>query len=143
MTKLLTLIEAMDYMGQLGEEIIESYDTGAEGKPVDDIIDELLALQRKATPVTKGTIGVSGTRALSITDQSLLVILLQLQGTVGGFMYVDNDRKLQWPTDIGEDKGQQIRYRKNLIGITRDIDYGGYCTKLHPKSSDEEFITLP
>jgi len=137
-----TTVETDGLMTQLSEEIIESYDTGTDGKAVEDIIDDLLAFQRKATKITKGTISVSGTRGLTITNRSIQAALLQLQENVGGYMYVDNDRVLQWPTTIGEDKGQQIRYRKNLIGITRDIDYGGYCTKLHPISSDESLSSI-
>lgn len=137
-----TEVKTDGLMSQLGEEVIESYDTGTDGKAVEDIIDDLLAFQRKATQITKGTIAVTGTRALGVTDRTILAAFLQLQESMGGFMYVDNDRKLQWPTTIGEDKGQQIRYRKNLIGITRDIDYGGYCTKLHPIGSNESLSDI-
>ncbi|GAH00919.1 unnamed protein product, partial [marine sediment metagenome] len=139
-----TEVKTDGLMAQLSEEIIESYDTTTDGKAVEDIIDDLLAFQRKATKITKGTISVIGTRGLNITNRSIQAVLLQLQESVGGYMYVDNDRKLQWLTTVGENKGQQIRYRKNLRGITRDIDYGGYCTKLHPTSSDEKLsdITL-
>jgi len=118
-------------MTQLGEEVIESYDTGEDGAPVATIITALLAFQRKDTKITEGTIAVTGTRAISITNRSILSVLLQLQESIGGYMYVDTDRQLQWPTSIGADTGQQIRYKKNLMGITRDIDYNGYCTKLH------------
>ena len=135
-------VQADGLMVQLGEEIIESYDTGESGAAVDDLIIDILAFQRKATQITKGTISVTGTRALSITNRSILSVLLQLQESIGGYMYVDTDRKLQWPTTIGEDKGQQIRYRKNLIGITKDIDYSGFCTKLHPASSDESLSDI-
>ena len=137
-----TRVNTDGLMSQLSEEIIESYDTGASGKAVEDIIDDLLAFQRKATQITKGTISVAGTRGLEVTNQTIQTALLQLQESIGGYMSVDNDRKLQWPTTIGEDKGQQIRYRKNLTGITRDIDYGGYCTKLHPSSSEESLSDL-
>jgi len=139
-----TEVKTDGLMTQLSEEVIESYDTGTDGKAVEDIIDDLLAFQRKATKITKGTISVIGTRTLKVDDRTIQAALLQLQESMGGYMYVDNNRALQWPTTIGEDKGQQIRFRKNLIGITRDIDYGGYCTKLHPVGGDEKLsdITL-
>jgi len=138
---IITEIETDGLMARLGEEIIESYDTGSSGKAVEDIVDDLLAFQRKATKITKGTISVTGTRGLSITNQTILMALLQLQESIGGYMYVDNNRALQWATSIGEDKGQQVRYRKNLVGITRDIDYGGYCTKLHPTGGGSESLS--
>lgn len=139
---IITEVKTDGLMAQLGEEVIESYDTGSGGKAVSAIIDDLLAFQRKSTKITKGTITASGTRGLSIVNRSILSALLQLQEAVGGYMYVDTNRVLQWPTSIGEDKGQQIRYRKNLVGIERDIDYGGYCTKLHPQSSDESLSDI-
>lgn len=128
-------------MSQLGEEVIESYDTGAGGKPVELIVDDLLAFQRKATKITKGTISVGGTMALAIVNWTILTALLHLQEGVGGYMFVDNDRALQWPTTIGENKGQQIRYRKNLLGLIRDIDYDGYCTKLHLTGGGDESLS--
>jgi len=129
-------------MARLAEDIIESYDTGESGAALDDIIVDLLAYQRKTKQVTKGTIGASGTRALIITNTSALAALIQLHESIGGYMSVDNDWKLQWPTTIGADTGQQIRYRKNLKGITRDIDYLNYCTKLHLESSDESLSDI-
>lgn len=132
-----TKIACDGLLARLGEEIIESYDTGDTGIAVDTIVTDLLAFQRKATKITKGTIGVSGTRALKVANKTILAAFLQLQESVGGYLYIDNNWALQWPTTIGEDKGQQIRYRKNLIGIERDIDYEQFCTKLHPESSDE------
>ncbi|MBU0846766.1 phage tail protein [Patescibacteria group bacterium] len=137
-----TEVKTDGLMTQLSEEIIETYDTGTDGKAVEDIIDDLLAFQRKATKIEKGTISPVGTRTLEVTNRTIQAALLQLQESVGGFMDVDNDRLLQWPTTIGEDKGQQIRYRKNLIGITRDIDYGGYCTKLHPSGGNESLSDI-
>lgn len=80
--------------------------------------------------------GVEGGK-LSVTNQSILWALLQLYDIVGeGYIYVDNDRKLQWPSDIGDDTGQQIRYRKNLQGITKEIDWGRLTTRLYPIGND-------
>ena len=137
-----TRINTDGLMSQLGEEVIESYDTGTGGKSIATIVDDLLAFQRKATKITKGTISVSGARALTVTNRTILAAFLQLQESVGGYLYVDNDRALQWLTTIGENKGQQIRYRKNLVGITRDIDYSGCCTKLYPVSSNESLSNI-
>jgi len=130
-------------MTQLGDEIIPSYDTGPDGAEVETIVEALLAFQRKATKITKGTISVTGTRALSIdSPRSILSALLQLQESVGGYLYVDNDLVLQWPTDIGEDKGQQIRYRKNLISIEEDEKLSEYCTKLHITGGGESLSDI-
>jgi len=119
-------------LSQLAEEVIEEYDTGESGADVADIVANLLAFQRKSTPITVGTIGVTGTRAIQVTTaRTILSVLLELQESVGGYINVDNDRVLDWPTDTGEDKGQQIRYRKNLVGIERTRNWEDFCTKLH------------
>ena len=106
---IITEVTTDGLMSQLGEEVVESYDTGETGTPIGDIVTALLALQRKTTKITEGTISVTGDRAISVTNRTILSVLLQLQESIGGYMYVDTDRKLQWPTTIGEDKGQQIR----------------------------------
>ncbi len=123
-------------MAQLADEIVTSYDTGVNGDTIDNIVTALLAFQQKTTQVTKGTIAPTDTIALEVTDRTILEVLQTLRDAVGGFIYVDTDRKLQWSTTIGEDKGQQIRYRKNLIGITRETEFDQVCTKLHPLGSE-------
>ena len=86
--------------------------------------------------------GVEGGK-LSVTNQTLLWALLQLYEIVGeGYIYVDNDRKLQWPSDIGDDTGQQIRYRKNLQGITKETDWGQLSTRLYPIGNDVQLSDL-
>ena len=137
-----TEIKCDGLMARLGEEMIESYDTGDSGAAIGDIVTDLLALQRKATKITEGTIAATGTVALSATNKTILSALIQLHGSIGGYIYVDNDWKLQWPTTIGADTGQQIRFRKNLKGIHRDLNYGGFCTKLHPASADESLSDI-
>jgi len=80
--------------------------------------------------------GVEGGK-LVVTNQTILWALLQLHAIVGeGYIYVDNDRKFHWLNDIGEDKGQQIRYRKNLAGITRETDWGQLHTRLFAFGND-------
>jgi len=126
---IITEVDCDGYLAQLAEEIIDSYDTA--GKAVTDIVTDLLAFQRRATKITKGTIAPTDTRALKVDGKTILAALLQLKESVGGYIDVGDDRVLQWAVDIGEDKGQQIRYYKNLRGITRETNYNDLCTKLH------------
>ena len=121
---IVTEVDALDLISQLGQETIVTYE--AESETIGTIVDELLALQGLTPAVTKGTIHAdyaSLTRSIKVDGDSILRAFYRLRDTVGGYLYVDNDRKLQWASSIGEDKGQQIRYRKNLIGIERTIDY--------------------
>lgn len=129
---IITEVDALDLISQLGQETIVSYE--AEDATVDTIVTALLALQSLSPAVTKGTISASYsslTRSIKVDGDTILRALYRLRDTVGGYLYVDNDRKLQWASSIGEDKGQQIRYRKNLIGIERTIDYSQLCNKLY------------
>jgi phage minor structural protein len=134
----ITEIEAADLTSQLGQETIVSYE--AEDATVDTIVTALLALQSLSPAVTKGTISASYTsltRSIKVDGDTILRALYRLRDTVGGYLYVDNDRALQWASTIGEDKGQQIRYRKNLIGIERTIEYSQLCNKLYAYGSGE------
>ena len=132
MGRITTEVEALDLMSQLGKELVTSYE--AEDATVATIVAALLAFQVLEPAITVGTI--SGdysalTRSIKVDGDTILGALFRLRDTVGGYIYVDNDRKLQWPSSLGEDKGQQIRYRKNLKGIERDIDYGSLVNRLY------------
>ena len=135
---IVTEVDALDLISQLGQETIVTYE--AESETIGTIVDELLALQGLTPAVTKGTIHAdyaSLTRSIKVDGDSILRAFYRLRDTVGGYLYVDNDRKLQWASSIGEDKGQQIRYRKNLIGIERTIDYSQLCNKLYAYGAGE------
>lgn len=93
---------------------------------VEEIIDDLLTYDMQLPAVTKGTIAAAygdAIRLLKASDKTLLQAIMTLQQCLGGYVEVDDTRKLNWSATVGEDKGQQIRYRKNLTGIERDIDY--------------------
>lgn len=134
MSKIITEVEALDIMSQLGKELVTAYE--AEDATIANIVDALLAFQvlPEASRIIVGTI--SGdysalTRSIKVDGDTVLRALFRLRDTVGGYLYVDNDRQLQWASSLGEDKGQQIRYRKNLKGIERDIDYDSLANRLY------------
>ncbi len=132
MGRITTEVEALDLMSQLGKELVTSYE--AEDATVATIVAALLAFQVLEPAITVGTI--SGdysalTRSIKVDGDTILGALFRLRDTVGGYIYVDNDKQLQWPSSLGEDKGQEIRYRKNLKGIEREIDYHGLINRLY------------
>jgi len=127
----LVRIECTGVLSQLRGEFVESYDTGESGDTVTNIVTAFLAEQVSATPITVGTIEPTDTLAVSVTGDDILSALLQLREVVGGYISVDEDNALNWLSDIGEDKGQQIRYRKNLKGIERDVDYSTFGNRLY------------
>jgi len=127
-----TDITALDLGSVLGKEIVTAYE--AEDVTVDAIVTALLAFQLRAPEVTKGTIHgsyASLTRSIKVDGDSILRALFRLRDTVGGYIFVDKDRKLQWVTTLGETKGQQLRYRKNLLGIQRTMDYTKLVNRLY------------
>lgn len=126
---IITKVYTEGLLSQLVEEVVDSYD---DSKVITDLIDDLFDFQHRVVPITKGTIAPSVTRTVTAENKSLLAVLMTLHDSVGGYISVDTDRKLQWPDNIGKDKGQQIRYKKNLRGITKDINYRDLCTRLIP-----------
>ena len=128
-------VEAYDRTSRLGSEMVISYDAD---DTITNIITALIALQTRANPVTVGTIDgtiAAYTRQFNVTKQSILKTLLTLRDTTGGYLEVDNDYKLQWSATVGEDTGQQIRFKKNLMGITREVDYSKMVNRLYAYGS--------
>jgi len=135
---MITEIETLDLISQLGQETVVEY--LAESETVETIVDDLLAMQGLTPAITKGTISNSIknlTRSIQSDGDSILRALYRLRDTVGGYIEVDNDRQLNWLDSIGEDKGQQIRYRKNLKGIERDIDYTQLANRIYAYGEGE------
>ncbi|PJB49262.1 MAG: hypothetical protein CO103_06175, partial [Chloroflexi bacterium CG_4_9_14_3_um_filter_45_9] len=126
-----TRIETVSILSQLNDELVIDYDTGSVGKTITQIVTDLLALQVSTNPITVGTIQPTVSRAIRVQGDTILGALLKLRDTVGGYVSVDSDHKLNWMNNIGEDKGQQIRYRKNLIGITRTMDFANFGNRLY------------
>lgn len=124
-----TKIDAKDLLSQLDDELVIDY--LAENKTITEIVTALLAFQVNDNPITLGTIQPVVTRSMQVQQEKLLTVLLKLRNTVGGFIEVDIDRQLNWWSDIGEDKGQQIRYRKNIMGLTRTMDFSNFGNRLY------------
>lgn len=134
---LITTTEVDGLINQLADEqLITAYTP--ENQTVTTIVTALLALQVLSPEITVGTIAPTVSRTMTFNPgESILKCLLRLRDTVGGYISVDNDRAFQWNNSIGEDKGQQIRYRKNLTGITREIDYTTIGNRLYAYGAGE------
>ena len=126
-----TRIDAVDFLAQLDEEVVMAYDVTDE--TITNIVIALLAMQIHTTPITLGTIEPVVTRSILIEDQqdSILGVLSKLRETVGGYIEVDTSRQLNWWNDIGEDKGQQIRYKKNVKGLSRTLEFTNFGNRLY------------
>jgi len=131
-------VDGLDYLSQLGRENAGAYTASA--KTIGTIINELLALQVLTPAVTLGTINgtISAyTRSIQSDGWSILQVLQSLRETAGGYIEVDNDRHLNWSLTVGEDKGQQIRYRKNIEGFRRTIDFTTLANRIYAYGSGQ------
>lgn len=130
-----TIIETTDIMEQLRGSIVGSYNTGSEGDTVTNIVTALLAFQKITPLITIGTIEPTDAVAFNVSNITILNALYQLRELVGGYISVNTSKELDWENDIGEDKGQQIRFRKNLKGLVKEVDWGGLYTRFYPSGS--------
>lgn len=131
-------VEALDLIAQLGQEMVVAYEAGDE--TVATIVAALLNFQLRTPEITVGTISGSYNalkRSIKVDGDTILGALYKLHSTVGGYIHVDNNRELQWEDSIGKDKGQQLRYNKNLKGIERDINYCGLINRLYAYGAGE------
>jgi phage minor structural protein len=113
-------IDSQGLMAQLKNELVIDYDVT---KDEDDIVADFIALQVSTYPITTGTIDFSASRTMTIDSDNLYDAIMRMQEVAGGYVLVDINRALHWLSTIAVDVGKQIRYRKNLVGITRSIDY--------------------
>ncbi len=132
---LVTTIGCTGLIDQLADELVVSY--SAVDLTITQIVTALLALQVLTPPITVGTIDPVVSRTIDVDGDTILRAIYRLRDTVGGHIYVDSNRALQWRTTIGEDKGQQIRYRKNLMGITRDVEYATLANRIYAYGAGE------
>lgn len=130
--------EALQIVDWLAEELISGI-YSATGKTVTQIFTDLLAYQELTPAITLGGVdaGLDKTLTLDIKWMYVIEAIQRIRDIVGGYLYVDVERSLWLKEDIGDDVGQQIRYRKNLRGIEKDTDYTTHCTKLYALGSGE------
>src|SRR5574343_143188 len=121
-------VDSLDWMNQLKDEFVEYYD--AEDT-VDNHVDAFLAEQVDVRPVLLGTIEPTLTRDLTIERDTIYNALMSMRDSVGGYMTVDAYHKLNWYWTLSESTGQQIRYKKNLVGITKSIDWMNFGNRLY------------
>jgi len=128
---MITDVEYTGYLTQLANEWIDSY-TCAWVSP-QTALDEILAYQISPYPIVRGTCEHGGATSLTLTNCTILAALENLQNMFSaGHMEVDNNRQLNWYRLSAHNyAGQQIRYRKNLIGISRSIDYRQLANKIY------------
>lgn len=121
-------IDSLDWMNQLKDEFVEYYDAS---DTVDDHVEAYLNEQVDVRPVLLGTIEPTLTRDITIERDNIYNALMNLRDSTGGYMTVDPYHKLHWYWTLSDSTGQQIRYKKNLVGITKSTDWMNFGNKLY------------
>lgn len=122
-------LDVMDYLQSLKQEFVETYDANDD---IEGHVDAWLAMQVNVRPVLLGTIEPVLTRDLTIEQAYIYESIMNLRNTnVGGYVQVDPYRKINWYNQLSESTGQQIRYRKNLVGMKRTWDWLNFGNRLY------------
>ena len=133
-------------MAQLASEESVSYDTSATADP-DVFIDEpktptqvitgLLALQGHVPAITVGTIQPTLPLMFAVENGNLLAAILECVAYAGGYIEVDADRHLNWYNEPSGLPVREVRYRKNMKGVSRKSDFTQICNRLYAYGAGE------
>lgn len=121
-------VDALDYLAALKGEYVELYD-GLDSTP--DHVAAILAQQVSARPVRVGTIEPGIDMDITIEKDYIYTGLMKFRDCVGGYIQVDPERRLNWYWLPAASSGQQLRYRKNMLSITRDVDWLNFGNRLY------------
>jgi len=135
-----SIIEA-NYSGVMIQLISEeniTYDTTVTPKTPTQIITALLALQQHTPAITVGTIQPTTSFAFAIENANLLEAILKCVDYLGGWIEVDADRHLNWYNEPAlTTPVREIRYKKNMRGVTRKRDFTNIVNKLYAYGDGE------
>ena len=118
-------------MGQLTDEENVSYDTGATPLTPTAIITALLALQERTPAITVGTIEPTTTFCIAVENVTLMKAVSECVSYIGGYIEVDEDRHFNWYNEPSGSPTREIRYQKNMKGVTRKRDFTSITNKLY------------
>jgi len=118
-------------MGQLTDEENVSYDTGATPLTPTAIITALLALQERTPAITVGTIEPTTTFCIAVENVTLMKAVSECVSYIGGYIEVDEDRHFNWYNEPSGSPTREIRYQKNMAGVTRKRDFTSITNKLY------------
>jgi len=119
------------YLAQLSSEQNKSYDTTVTPKTPTQIITALLGLQEHVPAITVGTIQPTTSFAFAIENANLLEAILKCVSYLGGYIEVDANRALNWYNEPSGNPVREIRYQKNMKGVTRKQDFTKIANKIY------------
>jgi phage minor structural protein len=132
-TEYTVTVEAYSLISKLEDDVIVDYEATATAQ--NHIKTWLSSTYQNDTPrISLGHITSSlGSQSVSLSLQGVTIYeaLDRLHESIGGEYYVGPNRRLYWYTRMGAYTGQQIRYRKNLIGIEKSVDRSELATRIY------------
>lgn len=136
LTRLTNQVYAESTLSMLGDEYLVDY--SIEDATVKDIIKDLFdnRIVNSSYTVRFGSIDPAiGTlvTSLKVSVGTVKDAIDQLYASVGlGYYYVDpSNRAFHWKMRIGERKGQQLHFRKNMSGVQRVVDYKDMANRIY------------
>ncbi len=124
-------VECAGALARLVAEDNISYDTTTSPTTPLNVITALLDLQRGATPIAVGTIEPTTAFAFAIENSNILKAVLECVSYLGGYIEVDETGKLNWRNEPSGKPVREIRYQKNLKGLTRKIDFSQIANRIY------------
>lgn len=132
------------YLGKLAEETVLDYTASPTNAfTITEIVEDLLDLQVGSSPITYNAGKIDSAigdpvRSLVVTSKSILDTLRELRETIGGYFYVDSGGDFNWVSNLGDNIGKEVRFKKNLVSIEKRLDYKDLVTRLHAFGSGED-----
>lgn len=126
-------VSAEGILSQWASEVIRSYDSGGV-TTVWNILNDWCNTQQQINPGIYLGIVDPLFKHYSITaaatNKTLLQAFRDLADLLGGYFYCTYTRRLCWKETVGSDEGHIIRYGRNALEITREIDYRGINNRI-------------
>lgn len=119
-------VQCEGLLAQWGVEVLRDYDAGGV-VTVRTVLDAWINSYQLIQPgIYIGEIDpwIQFTQVTAAAEnKTMLQAFRDLHEAIGGYYYVTPQRRLCWKTTIGNDAGNNIRYGRNALEITKSIDY--------------------
>ena len=138
-----SVIEA-NYSGVISQLVKEdniTYDTTVTPKTPTQIITAILAMQARTPAIAVGTIQPTTAFAFSVENAGMLESIFKCVEYLGGYIEVDSNRALNWYNDPSGSPVREIRYQKNMAGISQKSDFTQIINRLYAYGAENPDVS--
>jgi phage minor structural protein len=128
-------------ISQLVKEDNITYDTTVTPKTPTQIITAILAMQARTPAITVGTIQPTTPFAFRVENAGMLESLFECVQYLGGYIEVDSNRALNWYNAPSGSPIREIRYQKNMKGVSRKTDYTQIINRLYAYGAENPDVS--